>query len=31
LSNGILATEKNASCVDAHVSVEHVFVDLVDG
>lgn len=31
LSNGILATEKNASCVDAHVSVEHVFVDLIDG
>jgi hypothetical protein len=30
LLRGVLATEKDASCINAHVIVESIFVDLVD-
>lgn len=30
LLRGVLAAEKDASCIDAHVIVESIFVDLVD-
>lgn len=31
LTNGIFAAKENASCVDTHVGVKHLFVDLIDG
>lgn len=31
LLNGVFRTKKDAACIDAHVSVECILVDLVDG